>query len=129
MERNFLGATILRLRSAAELTQRELGDQVGVHPSRISHWERGRMVPSSEQLTALSVALAVDKQTLVGELFVVNDVERALTHDLLLSEDDKNALLTLYLSLARQRTGHAHGDEGPRLPGRCGTAAPGGTQT
>jgi hypothetical protein len=61
------------------------------------------MVPSAEQLTALAIALDVDKQTLVDDLFVVNDVERALIHDLMLSEDDKNALLTLYLSLARRR--------------------------
>jgi transcriptional regulator with XRE-family HTH domain len=106
---NLLGASILRLRNAANLTQRELGDRVGVHPSRVSHWERGRMVPNGDHLTALAVALDVDKQSLIGDLFVVNDVERALIHDLLLSEDDKNALLTLYLSLARRRTGHTGG--------------------
>lgn len=95
-------ASVLRLRRARNLTQTELGHLVGIDPSRISNWETGGRIPSAKQLTALATALGVDRDALVADLFVVNDVERALINDPMLTNDDRHALLTLYMSLARR---------------------------
>jgi transcriptional regulator with XRE-family HTH domain len=95
-------AAVLRLRRDANLTQTQLGELVGVDPSRISNWETGGRIPNARQLAALAEVFGVDKETLVAELFVVNDVERALINDPMLTDDDRHALLTLYLSLARR---------------------------
>jgi transcriptional regulator with XRE-family HTH domain len=102
MSNHRLAASLLRFRRATNMSQRELAAAVGVHQTRVSSWERGIRVPTSKQLDDLSVALNVDRESLVADLFVVNDVERALIHDPHLSDDDRHALLTLYLSLARQ---------------------------
>ena len=96
-------AAVLRLRREANLTQSQLGELIRVDPSRISNWETGGRIPNAKQLDALAAVFGVDKETLVEEMFVVNDVERALVNDLLLSDDDRHALLTLYMSLV-QRT-------------------------
>jgi transcriptional regulator with XRE-family HTH domain len=95
-------AAILRLRREANLTQAQLGQLIRVDPSRISNWETGGRIPNARQLDALATIFGVEKETLVAELFVVNDVERALINDPMLSDDDRHALLTLYLSLARR---------------------------
>lgn len=95
-------AAILRLRRDANLTQSQLGERLGVDPSRISNWETGGRIPNARQLDALAAVFDVDRETLVAELFVVNDVERALINDPMLSDDDRHALLTLYMSLARR---------------------------
>jgi transcriptional regulator with XRE-family HTH domain len=95
-------AAILRLRREAHLTQAQLGERVGVDATRISKWERAGQIPSAGQLDALAGVLGVDKGVLVDELFVVNDVERALINDPMLTDDDRHALLTLYMSLVRR---------------------------
>ncbi len=51
--------TIRDLREAAGLTQLELAVRVGVTPSAVYNWERGRNEPKATQLRALSRALGV----------------------------------------------------------------------
>ena len=86
------------------MTQQHLANKVGVHQTRVSHWERESRVPRAEHLQTLAGAFNVDIQTLVAEFIVKNAVERALLQDPLLHDDDRHALLTLYRSVTRQAT-------------------------
>lgn len=76
--------------------------KVGVHQTRVSHWERGSRVPNPEQLEALADLFEANVETLMAEFFVDNEVERALINDPILHEDDKKALLTLYRTASRR---------------------------
>lgn len=78
------------------MTQEQLATRLGVHQTRVSHWERGGRVPNPEQLQALATMFDVKVETLVAEYIIDNDVERALINDPLLHADDRTALLTLY---------------------------------
>lgn len=84
------------------MTQQQLAAEVGVHQTRVSHWERGSRLPNAEQLQALAELFGANVETLMAEFFVDNDVERALISDAMLHEDDKTALLTLYRTAARR---------------------------
>ena len=44
---------ITTLREALGLTQKELGERLGVDKMTVSRWERGTMCPSAESLAAL----------------------------------------------------------------------------
>lgn len=49
--------TIKELRTAAGMTQKQLGDALGVKPNTVYRWETDRMRISAEQLQALTVIL------------------------------------------------------------------------
>jgi len=52
---------IREARDARGLTQRELGALVnGMDGLAVSRWERGKVLPSTQSLTALATALGVD---------------------------------------------------------------------
>lgn len=101
MTNNRLGAWLFNRRRERGLTQQQVATKVGVHQTRVSHWERGSRVPNPEQLDALANIFDVEVQTLVAEFFVDNEVERALLNDPLLHEEDRDALLTLYRTAAK----------------------------
>jgi transcriptional regulator with XRE-family HTH domain len=44
-----------------ETTQRQLADDLGVHPSRVSRWARGREVPTRRQRDGLAERLGLDR--------------------------------------------------------------------
>lgn len=50
-------ATIRQLRRAADMTQQDLADALGVQQTVISRWERGDVKPSAAALAALASAL------------------------------------------------------------------------
>ena len=105
MSHKRLGAWLLNRRREADLTQEQVATKVGVHQTRVSHWERGSRVPSPDQLEALAELFGVKVETLVAEFFVDNDVERALIKDVLLDDEDRTALLTLYRTAVRRSSG------------------------
>jgi len=51
--------TVKQLRIEAELTQLQLANKVGVTPSAVYNWERGKNEPSSTNLRDLARALGV----------------------------------------------------------------------
>lgn len=61
------GQLIRDARLAAELSQESLAAACEVHPTYISHLERGRSSPSLEVICALADALGVSAGALVGE--------------------------------------------------------------
>lgn len=62
----------LRLRTARELkdwTQQDLANVTGLKPSAVSHFEKGRRVPSLQNFHKLVVALNVSADYLLGRSF------------------------------------------------------------
>lgn len=55
-----------QLRKAAGLTQRELGDRVGVSPQAVAQWETGIKRPSVENLTKLADVLETSTDAILG---------------------------------------------------------------
>ena len=54
-----LGEKVLKLRKKINISQEQLGDQVGVTRQTISNWELGETSPNPEQLKLLSKALNI----------------------------------------------------------------------
>lgn len=51
--------TIRELRESAGMTQLQLANELGVTPSTVYNWERGRNEPKASQLKALAVLFGV----------------------------------------------------------------------
>ena len=61
-----LGSKILELRKKQQLSQEKLGEKVGVTRQTISNWELNETLPDTKQLIALSQALLISTDELVG---------------------------------------------------------------
>jgi len=61
-----LGLRLTELRQAAGLTQTQLAERIGVHPSNIGFWELSGTPPRGEVLPKLAHALGVSVDTLLG---------------------------------------------------------------
>jgi transcriptional regulator with XRE-family HTH domain len=59
------GRHLVALREAAGLTQQQLADQLGVHPSNVGFWERAAKPPRGDVLAALAEALGVSMDELM----------------------------------------------------------------
>lgn len=68
------GREMKRLRKAANLTQYEVGERVGVKAQAVSAWERGENDPSWQRLRALDEAYGAG-----GELLALFGDERLLS--------------------------------------------------
>lgn len=54
-----LGSTLRKLRIRSGLTGRDLGRQLGISHSAVSHWEKGRRVPAPEETASALTVLGV----------------------------------------------------------------------
>ena len=61
-----LGSKILELIKKQQLSQEKLGEKVGVTRQTISNWELNETLPDTKQLIALSQALLISIDELVG---------------------------------------------------------------
>ena len=61
-----LGSKILELRKKQQLSQEKLGEKVGVTRQTISNWELNETLQDTKQLIALSQALLISIDELVG---------------------------------------------------------------
>lgn len=59
--------TIRDLRRAADLSQRDLAERIGVSHMSVSHWETGRNEPSARQLRLLAEAFGVPMESIAFE--------------------------------------------------------------
>ncbi len=66
--------TIRELREAAGMTQLELATQIGVTPSTVYNWERGRNEPKATQLRALARVFGVPMDVIDFEVEDVKSV-------------------------------------------------------
>jgi transcriptional regulator with XRE-family HTH domain len=59
-----LAATLLKRRTAANLTSRALAERIGVSQSKVSRIETGRVLPTVQEITAWAHATDTDQETL-----------------------------------------------------------------
>lgn len=62
------GETVKSLRESKNLTQKQLGEQIGISRPTINLWERGKIKPKKpETVEKLAVALGVTVKDLIGD--------------------------------------------------------------
>jgi transcriptional regulator with XRE-family HTH domain len=100
-----LGKFIREQRDLSRLSLRRLSDLAGISNPYLSQIERGLRKPSAEILQQIAKALRISAETLyerAGLLEVhegAGDTVAAILRDPLLSEDARQTLLKVYLSL------------------------------
>ena len=133
-----LGSFIREQRGTARLSLRRLSELAGISNPYLSQIERGLRRPSAEILQQIAKALRISAETLYVQAGILEppdgtpDLSRLILADPSLSEDQKQALVRIYLSFRRdyeEEHGHEHGHaaaetgSGPGNPDE-GTAPP-----
>ena len=72
-----LGARIREARKQVDLTQRQLGELVGVTSHTVWAWEAGRMKPQHEHLVELAFHCETSAEQLLGQSFVESELLKA----------------------------------------------------
>jgi transcriptional regulator with XRE-family HTH domain len=110
-----LGAFIKTQRKLADLSLRELAELAEVSNPYLSQLERGLHQPSVRVLKSLATALNLSAETLLVQAGLLGgdapqpapagdaSVEAAIRGDPSLSDDEKEALIRLYRTMARDR--------------------------
>ena len=109
-----LGTFIRTQRKLADLSLRELAEMTEVSNPYLSQLERGLHQPSVRVLKAIANALNLSAETLLvqaglledgeeGAAAVRSSVESAIRTDPILSDDQKEALINVYRTMARDR--------------------------
>ena len=109
-----LGSFIRTQRKLADLSLRELAELTEVSNPYLSQLERGLHQPSVRVLKSIANALNLSAETLLvqaglledgdgGEQTVGSSVESAIRTDPVLSSDQKEALINVYRTMARDR--------------------------
>jgi transcriptional regulator with XRE-family HTH domain len=140
-----LGAFIREQRGSARLSLRRLSELAGISNPYLSQIERGLRRPSAEILQQIAKALRISAETLYVQAGILEppdgtpDLTRAILADQAISEDQKQALVRIYLSFRREfedeqaqaaaaaraanddhggePTASAHADRAPAAPG------------
>lgn len=105
-----LGAFIRDQRKSAQLSLRNLAKQAGVSNPYLSQIERGLRKPSAEILQAIASALRISAETLYVKAGILEereggDLAAAILSDPTLSEQQRRALLEVYLSFKNSDSG------------------------
>lgn len=100
-----------RLRTARELrklSQSELAEKAGLQPSAVSHFETGRRSPSFQNLKALSDALKVTTDYLIGRTDDLNISDavalKLLRHAGKMSGEDLETITRMAEMMAKKKT-------------------------
>ncbi len=135
-----LGEYLHEQRVAAELSLRQLAEQTGVSNPYLSQIERGLRRPSAEILQQIAKALRISAETLYVQAGILEkpdgdtDLSRHIFADQHLTEEQRQALLRIYLSFRHEnedRVGRGHGPgpvsrgTGPIVPGADVAGQPG----
>jgi transcriptional regulator with XRE-family HTH domain len=121
-----LGEFIREQRSVARLSVRRLSDMAGISNPYLSQIERGLRKPSAEILQQIAKALRISAETLYVRAGILDphegegDLSRAILGDSSLTEEQKQALLRIYLSFRRENDASGW----PTLPVDAGAEAP-----
>ncbi len=106
-----LGGFIREQRASARLSLRRLSELAGVSNPYLSQIERGLRKPSAEILQQIARALRISAETLYVQAGILEprldgeDLTRQILADPHLSEDQKQALVQIYLSFRREHDG------------------------
>ena len=130
-----LGSFIREQRGSARLSLRRLSELAGISNPYLSQIERGLRRPSAEILQQIAKALRISAETLYVQAGILEapsgtpDLTRSIMADQTISEEQKQALVRIYLSFRREhdeeRAARSGTSAGPS-PGREGDAPPRG---
>ncbi len=102
-----LGSFIREQRGTARLSLRRLSELAGISNPYLSQIERGLRRPSAEILQQIAKALRISAESLYVQAGILEpptgtpDLSRLILADRTLSEDQKQALVRIYLSFRR----------------------------
>ncbi len=103
MNQEKIGKLIAKMRKQKDLTQRELGEMVGVGYRSVSKWERGLTMPDISIINELSTILGISSDELLnGELNPKDDKTEILSTDIdqkPVNKNNKRKLLLLVTSV------------------------------
>jgi transcriptional regulator with XRE-family HTH domain len=103
-----LGSFIREQRGTARLSLRRLSELAGISNPYLSQIERGLRRPSAEILQQIAKALRISAETLYVQAGILEppsgspDLSRAIMSDQSISEEQKQALVRIYLSFRRE---------------------------
>ncbi len=139
---NELGSFIRQQRSSARLSLRRLSELAGISNPYLSQIERGLRRPSAEILQQIAKALRISAETLYVQAGILEkpdgdtDLSRHIFADHHLTEEQRQAMMRIYLSFRHENDDVANGsrvvvdDEGElagEIPGDpAGAGAPDG---
>ncbi len=116
-----LGSFIREQRGSARLSLRRLSELAGISNPYLSQIERGLRRPSAEILQQIAKALRISAETLYVQAGILEaptgspDLTRAILADQAISEEQKQALVRIYLSFRRDYEDE-RGEPGPGAP-------------
>jgi transcriptional regulator with XRE-family HTH domain len=135
---NELGSFIREQRSSARLSLRRLSELAGISNPYLSQIERGLRRPSAEILQQIAKALRISAETLYVQAGILErpdgdtDLSRHIFADHHLTEEQRQALLRIYLSFRHENEDEAESGQagapdggGPGAdvgPGEAGSA-------
>lgn len=93
MQRNKIGEFIQTVRKEKNLTQKELGEQIGVSDKTVSKWETGAGIPDTDILKPLCEALDISvNELLSGEKLQIDDYSKRAEENMLNLLKEKEAV-------------------------------------
>jgi transcriptional regulator with XRE-family HTH domain len=113
---NELGSFIREQRSSARLSLRRLSELAGISNPYLSQIERGLRRPSAEILQQIAKALRISAETLYVQAGILErpdgdtDLSRHIFNDHHLTEEQRQALLRIYLSFRHENEDEAASD-------------------
>jgi transcriptional regulator with XRE-family HTH domain len=125
-----LGSFIREQRSTARLSLRRLSELAGISNPYLSQIERGLRRPSAEILQQIAKALRISAETLYVQAGILEpgtgetDLAREILADRHLSEDQKQALIQIYLSFRHEADGRRGSEDQGSDPLAPETAPP-----
>ncbi|HUC38291.1 MAG TPA: helix-turn-helix transcriptional regulator [Acidimicrobiales bacterium] len=105
-----LGSFIREQRNTARLSLRRLSELAGISNPYLSQIERGLRRPSAEILQQIAKALRISAETLYVQAGILEpagettDLSRDILSDPSLNEDQKQALIRIYLSFRHENS-------------------------
>jgi transcriptional regulator with XRE-family HTH domain len=125
-----LGKFIREQRDLSRLSLRRLSDLAGISNPYLSQIERGLRKPSAEILQQIARALRISAETLYERAGLLEvhagggDTAASIMRDPLLSEDARQTLLKVYLSLRMDPPPEAADEDSSPAPREGSTPAP-----
>jgi transcriptional regulator with XRE-family HTH domain len=120
---NELGSFIREQRSSARLSLRRLSELAGISNPYLSQIERGLRRPSAEILQQIAKALRISAETLYVQAGILErpdgdtDLSRHIFADRHLTEEQRQAMMRIYLSFRHENDDLAEPDRVPAPAG------------
>ena len=116
---NELGSFIREQRSSARLSLRRLSELAGISNPYLSQIERGLRRPSAEILQQIAKALRISAETLYVQAGILEkpdgdtDLSRHIFADHHLTEEQRQAMMRIYLSFRHENEAQADHEQVP----------------